>query len=300
MRPDVRKAIQGINAIPVTPFDERGEIDFGAYARVLEDLIESGLEAVYPCGNTGEFYSLSVAEAKQIVTFAARHVAGRAKVIAGIGYDARTASELARHAEAAGADGVMVHQPVHPFVLESGLVDYYRAIAQSTKLPVVLYVRSETVTVEALAQAASEANIVAVKYALNHLPSFAKAVRTIGDRYVWLCGTAEMWAPFFFAAGAVGFTSGMVNVDARRSFAMLDALREGRYDRAMELWEEIRPFEELREARRSGNNVSVVKEAMAQLGKSNGVLRPPAAPLRPEEKQEVRRILASWGLLPAT
>lgn len=293
-----REAIKGINAIPVTPFDERGNIDWDAYARVLDDLIGSGLAAIYPCGNTGEFYSLSVDEAKEVVTFAVRQAAGRAKVIAGIGYDAGTAAELARHAESAGADGAMVHQPVHPFVLESGLVEYYRAIARATKLPVVLYARSETVTVEVLNQAASEANIVGVKYALNHLPSFAKAVRAIGERYVWLCGTAEMWAPFFFAAGAVGFTSGMVNVDARRSFAMLDVLREGRYDRAMELWEEIRPFEELRETRRSGNNVSVVKEAMAQLGKSNGVLRPPAAPLAPEEKREVRRILASWGLLP--
>ncbi|WP_019535311.1 dihydrodipicolinate synthase family protein [Paenibacillus ginsengihumi] len=292
-----REAIQGINAIPVTPFDERGNIDYAAYGSVLDDLLRSGLPAVYPCGNTGEFYSLTIEEAKEAVTFAVRHTAGRAKVIAGIGYDARTAAALARHAEEAGADGVMVHQPVHPFVLESGLVGYYRAIAQATKLPVVLYARSETVTAKALQQAAAETNIVGVKYALNHVPSFAKAVRAIGDRYVWLCGTAEMWAPFFFAAGAVGFTSGMVNVDARRSFAMLDALRAGRYDRAMEIWEEIRPFEELREARRSGNNVSVVKEAMAQLGKSNGVLRPPAAPLRPEEKQEVRRILQSWGLL---
>lgn len=290
-------SLKGINAIPVTPFGEDGGIHYPAFASVLEHLIESGMEAVYPCGNTGEFYSLTLEEAKETVSFAVRHVAGRAKVIAGVGYDARTAAVLAQHAEQAGADGLMVHQPVHPFLLERGLVDYYREVARSTPLPLVLYVKSESVSAAALQEAAAEPNIVAVKYAVNHLPSFAKAVCQIGDRLVWLCGTAEMWAPFFYAAGAVGFTSGMVNVDAGRPLRMLEALRSGRFEEAMSLWDEVRLFEELREANRSGNNVSVVKEAMAQLGRIDGRVRPPIAELLPEEKQRVRSILESWGLL---
>src|SRR5690606_25978135 len=128
----------------------------------------------------------------------------------------------------------------------------------ATKLPIVLYVRHESVSADMLKQAAAVPNIVGVKYAVNHLPAFARAVKLIGDELVWVCGTAEMWAPFFFAAGAVGFTSGMVNVDAARSFAMLDALRGGRYADAMGIWDELRPFEEMRERNRSADNVSVV------------------------------------------
>ncbi|MBB6735715.1 dihydrodipicolinate synthase family protein [Cohnella zeiphila] len=292
-----KQAVAGINAIPVTPFDERGGIDYEAFGETLDFLIRSGMETVYPCGNTGEFYALTLDEAKAVVSFAVRHAAGRAKVVAGIGYDERTAAELARHAEAEGADGVMVHQPVHPFMTDRGLVAYYRSVARSVSLPLVLYVRSESATAEALREAAAEPNIAAVKYAVNDLPAFAKAVRLIGDRFAWICGTAEKWAPFFFAAGAVGFTSGLVNVDGGRSVRMLEALREGRFGDAMAIWEDVRPFEELREARRSGNNVSVVKEAMAQLGRSNGVVRPPIAPLLAEEKAQVRDILRRWGLL---
>ncbi|MFC5653608.1 dihydrodipicolinate synthase family protein [Paenibacillus solisilvae] len=289
--------IKGINAIPVTPFDEEGRIDYQAFAAVLDHLIESGMETIYPCGNTGEFYSLTISEANEIISFAVRRIAGRAKVVAGVGYDAQTAASMAVHAELAGADGVMVHQPVNPFMLDRGLAAYYQRVARSTGLPLVLYVRSEQATAETLREAAAEPNIVAVKYAVNHLPSFAKAVRLIGDELVWICGTAELWAPFFFAAGAVGFTSGMVNVDTVRPLRMLEALRAGRFGEAMLIWDEVRPFEELREASRSGNNVSVVKEAMAQLGRCSGKVRPPIAELLPEEKEQVRRILVGWGLL---
>ncbi|MGG1514172.1 dihydrodipicolinate synthase family protein [Paenibacillus oryzisoli] len=291
------ESLKGINAIPVTPFDAEGRIDYPVFAEVLEHLIASGIQTIYPCGNTGEFYSLTQEEARESVSFAVRHIGGRAKVIAGVGYDAQTAGELARHAEQAGADGIMVHQPVHPFMLDRGLVAYYQSVARSTRLPLILYVRSENLTAEALREASGEPNIVGVKYAVNHLPSFAKAVRLIGDDLVWICGTAEMWAPFFYAAGAVGFTSGMVNVDAKRSQRMLEALNAGNYEEAMALWDDMRPFEELREANRSGNNVSVVKEAMAQLGRLNVYVRPPIAELLPSEKKRVSEILASWGLL---
>ncbi|WJH33818.1 dihydrodipicolinate synthase family protein [Paenibacillus sp. CC-CFT747] len=290
-------SLKGINAIPVTPFNEEGRVDYPFYAEVLDHLLDNGIRAIYPCGNTGEFYSLTIEEAKRVISFSVDHIAGRAKVIAGVGYDAATAGELARHAEEAGADGIMVHQPVHPFLLDRGLVAYYRTVARSTRLPLILYIRSENATAEAIREAAEEPNIVGVKYAVNHLPSFAKAVNLIGDELVWICGTAEMWAPFFYAAGAVGFTSGLVNVDAGRSRSMLEALEAGRFSEAMRIWDEVRPFEELREGNRNGNNVSVVKEAMAQLGRIPSRVRPPIAELLPEEKEKVRIILTGWGLL---
>jgi 4-hydroxy-tetrahydrodipicolinate synthase len=293
----IKQQLKGINAINITPFGENGDIDYEALGRNLDFLIERGIKAIYPCGNTGEYYSLSIQEAKAVAEFAVRHIGGRALVMVGIGHDVRTASELAAHAEQIGADGLMIHQPVHPFQLESGILDYYRQVAESTKLPIIVYVRNESMTAETLKEAAKVTNIIGVKYAVNHLPSFMKAVRLIGDELVWICGTAEMWAPFFYAAGAVGFTSGMVNVDTKRSFAMLEALRNNQMEAARQVWEEIHPFEELREQKRSGNNVSVVKEAMAQLGLASSRVRPPIAPLTQEEKGQVTRILQSWGLL---
>jgi 4-hydroxy-tetrahydrodipicolinate synthase len=186
---------------------------------------------------------------------------------------------------------------VHPYILPAGMIAYYKQIASSTALPMILYIRSEQVSHEVLAEVSELPNVVAVKYAVNHPPSFRKAVEAVSKNIVWICGTAEMWAPTFYAAGAEGFTSGMVNVDTQRSFTMLEALQSGNYPQAMAVWKEVLPFEELREANKNGNNVSVVKEAMYQLGLiSSSAVRPPIALLQEHEKQRVSEILKAWGL----
>ena len=296
-RATIRERMHGIHAIPVTPFRADLTIDEAALAANVERMASGGMTALYPCGNTGEFYSLTQAEATAVVDLTVRQTRGRALVMAGVGYDTVTAVGLAKAAEQAGADGLMVHQPVHPFQSESGLLAYYEAIAAGTGLPLVLYIRSEHVSAATLAAAAQIPQVVGVKYAVNHLPSFAEAVNRIGSRIAWICGTAEMWAPFFWAAGAVGFTSGMVNVDTTLSKAMLAAMEQGDQAETMRIWQLLRPFEVMREQRGSANNISVVKEAMAQLGLDGGHVRPPIAPLTMQERQAVSAVLVSWGLL---
>ncbi|TVY07066.1 dihydrodipicolinate synthase family protein [Paenibacillus cremeus] len=294
---ELKQKLKGINAINVTPFTEQQEIDWDALRLNVEFLVEQQIEAVYPCGNTGEFYALMIEEAKAVTTYVTEVVAKRSLVIAGVGYDAKTACELAKHAEAAGADGLMVHQPVHPYLMQNGLVNYYKQIAASTKLPLILYVRSEQITEAVLREVAALPNVVGVKYAVNHLPSFTKAVRAVKEPIVWICGTAEVWAPYFFAAGAEGFTSGLVNVDTRRSFEMLGYLKVGNFKEALDVWEDVYAFEELRAKHNNGNNVSVVKEAMYQLGLlPTNTVRPPIGTLTESEKQEVSAMLRRWGL----
>jgi len=293
----LKQKMKTINAINITPFDDQGRIDWNDLRNNIDYLIRGGISMIYPCGNTGEFYSLTLQEAMEVTRKVVEYASGRATIIAGIGYDVQTACEMAKHAEAVGADGVMIHQPINPYMLNGGLLAYYQKIVRSTRLPVTLYVKSEQVGLDVLREISREPNVVGVKYAVNNLPLFAKTVKTVGNDIVWICGTAEMWAPFFFAAGAEGFTSGMVNVDTGRSFAMLAALKANRYAEAMDIWEDLRQFEELREKNSNGNNVSVVKEAMRQLGMCSGKVRPPITELQPNEKEMVRQVLVKWGLL---
>jgi 4-hydroxy-tetrahydrodipicolinate synthase len=112
----------------------------------------------------------------------------------------------------------------------------------------------------------------------------------------WVCGTAERWAPYFFAVGAEGFTSGLVNVTAGPSRALLEALRSGDRTAARRAWASILPFEELRARRRDGFNVSVVKEALRQLGRPAGPVRPPASEVGPDERREIAAVLHTFGL----
>ncbi|MBP1964253.1 dihydrodipicolinate synthase family protein [Paenibacillus aceris] len=296
MYEQVKEAIQGINAINVTPFDEELNIDWGSLQKNISFLLEKGLKAIYPCGNTGEFYALSKDESMEVTRFVTDFIAKRSVVIAGVGYDVKTARELAQHAESCGADGIMIHQPVHPYLLTDGLIDYYKEIAVSTTLPIVLYIRSEHISLEAIQEITKLPNVIGVKYAFNNLPHFTKIVQIIKEDIVWICGTAEMWAPFYYAAGAKGFTSGLVNVETSRSFQMLEALKDGNYPAAMSVWEEIAPFEELRAKYLNGNNVSIVKEAMSQLGLiAHSAVRPPISKINENEKHQVHELLQRWG-----
>ncbi|MFI6348668.1 dihydrodipicolinate synthase family protein [Streptomyces sp. NPDC050560] len=293
----LRTALAEVVAIPVTPFTPDGALDTAAHRALLRRLLDAGVRTLTPNGNTGEFYALSPAERAAVTELTTAEADGRATVIAGVGHDVPTAVAAARHAEQAGAALVMVHQPVHPYVSARGWVDYHRAIAEAVPgLGVVPYVRSERLPGHRLAELGAQCpNVIGVKYAVPDAARFAGFARDAGlDRFVWVAGLAEPYAPSYFSAGATGFTSGLVNVAPALSLGMLAALRDGDHPRAMKVWEQIRRFEELRSADASAHNVTVVKEALAALGLCGRTVRPPSSELPEAERAEVAAIAARW------
>ncbi|WP_330461802.1 dihydrodipicolinate synthase family protein [Streptomyces sp. NBC_00820] len=292
-----RAALADVVAIPVTPFAEDGQVDRTACRALLRRLIDAGIKTLTPCGNTGEFYALAPEERRLVVELAVDEAGDRATVLAGVGHDLPTAVASARHAHALGVRMVMVHQPVHPYVSEAGWVAYHRAVAESVPgLGVVPYVRDPRLPGALLAELAGHCpNVIGVKYAVPDAARFAAFARDAGlDRFTWVAGLAESYAPGYFGAGATGFTSGLVNVAPALSLTMLEALRAGDHPAAMRVWERIRRFEELRAAHGSANNVTVVKEALAALGLCRADVRPPSSPLSGDERAEVAAIAASW------
>ena len=298
----VSKALESVVMITVTPFDSHGGVDSGAYAAVLARCVDAGVDAVTPNGNTSEFYSLSDAEIAAAVRTTVATVGDRATVIAGVGNDVARAVAMARDAAEAGAHGVMVHQPVHPYQSQAGWVDYHRAIAEAVPdLGVVCYVRSSLIGADAFAALADACpNVVGVKYAVPDAPALPGLVDAVGaGRWVWVCGLAETWAPYFWLGGARGFTSGLANVAPAWSLALLSYLRAGDSGRAMAVWRTLKPFEDMRARAGSAANVSVVKEALAQLGLAGRRVRPPISELSTVERDEVAAILAHLKADPA-
>lgn len=296
---NLRQALATVVAVPVTPFQADGTPDWGTYAALTRRLVDGGITVITPNGNTGEFYALTTAEARQAAETAAAACGGQAELLAGVGHDIATAAEAARHAQDQGIRMIMIHQPVHPYVSRAGWIDYHAAIAAAVPdLGVVLYVRNERITGADIAALAGRApNVVGVKYGLRDAGTFAAVARDAGiDRFTWLAGAAELTAPSYWASGAHGFTSGLANVDPALPLAMLDALRGSDFGEAMKLWERARRFEELRAADASADNVSVVKEALAQLGRCRPDVRPPSRLLPTAVRQEIKQILTGWGL----
>ncbi|MFM9704857.1 dihydrodipicolinate synthase family protein [Streptomyces galilaeus] len=294
-----RAALADVVAIPVTPFAEDGSVDQDAHRALLRRLLDGGIRTLTPNGNTGEFYALTPEERRLVTELTIEETQGRAVILVGVGHDVPTAVASARHARELGAGMIMVHQPVHPYVSQSGWVDYHRAIAESVpELGVVPYIRNAQLAGARLAELADACpNVIGVKYAVPDAARFAAFARDAGlERFVWVAGLAEPYAPSYFSAGATGFTSGLVNVTPAVSLNMIEALRSGDYPAAMKVWEQIRRFEELRAANGSANNVTVVKEALASLGLCRREVRPPSRPLPEADRAEVAEIAAGWSI----
>ncbi|MGW1467397.1 dihydrodipicolinate synthase family protein [Streptomyces sp. NPDC002308] len=295
----LKAALADVVAIPVTPFAEDGTIDKDTHRALLRRLLDGGVRIVTPNGNTGEFYALTPKERRAVTELTIDEVRGRATVLVGVGHDVPTAVAAAEHARDAGAELVMVHQPVHPYVSQDGWVDYHRAIAEAVpELGVVPYIRNPLLHGERLAELADHCpNVIGVKYAVPDAARFGAFARDAGlDRFVWIAGLAELYAPSYFATGATGFTSGLVNVAPEVSLGMLEALRAGDYAAAMKVWERIRRFEELRADRQSANNVTVVKEALAVLGLCRRDVRAPSRVLPEAQRAEVADQIAGWSV----
>jgi 4-hydroxy-tetrahydrodipicolinate synthase len=295
----LRRALATAVVVPVTPYLADGNPDWDTYATLTSRLIDAGISVITPNGNTGEFYALSPAEARQALETAAKVTNARAALLAGVGHDIATAIEAARHAQDHGARMIMIHQPVHPYVSAQGWVDYHAAIANAVPdLGIVLYIRDERRTGAHIAALADRApNVIGVKYGVRDATKFAAVARDAGlGRMTWLAGAAELTAPAFWAVGANGFTSGLANVSPALALGMLGALRNNDFHEAMRTWEAVRRFEELRLADGSADNVSVVKEALAQLGLCRADVRPPSRPLPEDIKSEISGIVRSWGL----
>jgi len=294
-----RTALADVVAIPVTPFAEDGSLDQDTHRALLRRMLDKGVRTLTPNGNTGEFYTLTPEERQLVTEWTIDEAGDRAVILVGVGHDLPTGIASARHARELGARMVMVHQPVHPYVSQSGWVDYHRAIAEAVpELGVVPYIRNPQLAGARLAELADVCpNVIGVKYAVPDAAAFAAFARDAGlDRFVWVAGLAEPYAPSYFSAGATGFTSGLVNVAPSVSLNMIEALRSGDYRAAMKVWEQIRRFEELRAANGSANNVTVVKEALASLGLCRRDVRPPSRQLPEDERAEVAAIASGWSI----
>lgn len=275
---NLEQALSGISGILVTPFDDKGEIAPDSLIPIIDRALGAGLHLPVVNGNTGEFYALTTDEACAMARAVVNLVDGRAPVLAGIGRGLRDAQMLARVSADAGAAALMVHQPPDPFVSPRGLVDYLNAINDASGgLPMMLYLRNDAIGTGAIADLCAVPGVKGVKWATPNPLKLADAIAACDPSITWVGGLAEVWAPTFYAVGARGFTSGLINVWPERSLAIHAALEAGDYAKANTLIAGMRAFEDIRADEMNGTNVTGVKAALRALGQDCGPTRPPAA-----------------------
>ncbi len=299
---NVLKALGGISGILITPFDAGGRIDAAALRKIVDRAVDAGVENLVAAGNTSEFYALDEAEAMQHVRDTCAATEGRALVTAGVGRALPMAYRYLENAEKAGAGCILMHQPLEPFASPSGTVAYVHEIARRTSLPLMLYMRNDFFSPAEIEDLVGPSNVLGVKYAVPDILRFAERVRA--TRHLnkqWVCGLAEVYAGAFYAVGGRGFTSGLINVVPAYSVAIRDALNAGDYTKAARVVDMISEFEVLRAKNASGNNVTVVKEAVNMQGISVGTVRRPGTDvLTPADREVLKTVLARWEATPVS
>jgi 4-hydroxy-tetrahydrodipicolinate synthase len=293
-----RAILADVAVVTATPFAGRNleRIDEDGLSENLAFLLDNGIQLLVSGGNTGEFAALTPDEALAVTR---RHVAagaGRARVIAAVGYRLDDVLELGRKSLDSGADALMLHPPPHPFAGEPGLLEYYFRVADALPgVPLILYLRGRQLSPAAIGHLAGIPDIVGVKVGFADPDYFASLVAAAPD-VAWVCGVAEGWALPFQHKGAVGFTSGIANFAPRHSLAVMAALRSGDVATADQLIQPLRPIESLRARHTDANNVGVIKAALDLTGHVGGGLRPPLAELSEPDRAELAVYIDDLGI----
>jgi 5-dehydro-4-deoxyglucarate dehydratase len=301
MRRDATRmtSLTGVLAFLPTPFTADGELDDTAVERQIDFLIRGGASSVVVAGGVGEFYALNADEHQRLVAGAVSAAAGRVPVIAGVGHSTAIATELAQQAVRRGAAALMVN-PLY-FVRPElrGVVEHYRRIGAAADTGLIIFSTADVMygpdELEALA-AVPEA--IAVKDEYGDVAMFTRNRERMGERYTWINGMAEPLAWQYAAAGAEAMTSGLVNVEPALSIGIWAAAEAADRDRYDALMLRAEPILALRRSR-PGYHTTVLKEAMAILGRATSRVRLPLVPLYDEERVKLRSMLASVNAVAA-
>lgn len=282
----------------ITPLQSDGAMDEKAYEEFVDWQIGEGTEGVVPMGTTGESPTMSHAEHKRAVDIAISVAKGRVPVIAGTGSNSTAeATDLTRHAKAAGADAALIVTPYYNKPTQEGLYLHFKAIADAADLPIIIYnIPSRSVvdmSVETMARLAKHPNIVGVKDATANLARPLYTRRACGMSFCQLSGE-DSTAIAFLAAGGDGCISVTANVAPRLCRAMHDAWRAGHAAEAIRLQDRLLP---LHDALFTETNPGPVKFAAHLLGRSSEFCRLPLAPLAESTRAKVRAAMTEVGLL---
>ncbi|MFN3720737.1 MAG: 4-hydroxy-tetrahydrodipicolinate synthase [Rhizobium rhizophilum] len=238
---------QGSIPALVTPFTDQGAVDEQAFAAHVEWQISEGSSGLVPVGTTGESPTLSHDEHKRVVELCVEVAAKRVPVIAGAGSNnTLEAIELAQHAEAVGADALLVVTPYYNKPTQKGLIAHYKAIAEAVSLPIIIYnipgrsvIDMSPETMGALAKA--HKNIVGVKDATGRIERVSEQRITCGPDFVQLSGE-DATALGFNAHGGTGCISVTANVAPRLSAEFQAATLAGDYAKALAYQDRLMPL----------------------------------------------------------
>jgi len=290
----------GAHTALVTPFSEKGTVDAEPFRQLIDAQFENGIKGIVPVGTTGESATLSGEEHRRVIELAVKQADGRGLVIAGTGSNATSeAIDLTQAAELAGADAALLVTPYYNKPSQEGLFQHYRAIAESTELPIVLYsipgrcaVQIDVETAVRLHEACP--NIRALKEAGGVTDRVRQLREALPEEFELLSGDDDMTVDFM-KAGAVGVVSVASNLIPGVISDLVTAMLEDRpgdaeaiHDRHADLFQSLLELD---------TNPVPIKGALGLTGACLPKLRLPLVELPAEKLERLRGVLQALELL---
>jgi 4-hydroxy-tetrahydrodipicolinate synthase len=290
----------GVGTALVTPFTAGGAVDESGVRRLARRQIDAGIHFLCPCGTTGESPTLSDAEKLRIVEILVDESKGQVPIVAGAGgYDTREVIHLAKEFEARGAAGLLSVTPYYNKPTQEGLYQHYKAIAESTRLPIIVYnVPGRTgvnVEVSTLSRLAQIANIVAVKEASGNVTQMADICRAVPSDFIVLSGDDALTLPLM-SVGGHGIISVASNEIPAEMVQMVEAAERNDFRAARAVHHRILPLMQINFVE---SNPVPVKSAMAAMGLLDEHYRLPMCSPKPESRERINNVLKELGLLKA-
>ena len=293
----MRTTFTGVGTALITPFTSTGAVDEAAVRRLARRQIDAGTHFLVPCGTTGEVPTLSADERRRVVEVVVDEAAGTTPVLAGAGgYDTREVAHAAAEMHAAGATGLLSVTPYYNRPTPEGLYQHYRAIADASPLPIVVYnVPGRTgcnVDAATLARLATIPTVVGVKEAAGNMTQMAEIVNAVPKDFLVLSGDDALTLPLM-AIGGHGIISVCSNQVPGEMAQMVEAAERGDFATARALHQRLLGIMLVNFCESSPGPV---KFAMAAMGLCEEVFRLPMVPPRQASRDKVLAVLRELNL----
>lgn len=290
---------KGAGVAIVTPFHEDGSINYEKFAQLVEEQIAGGTDAIIVCGTTGESSTLTHEEHLDLIRFCVETVKGRIPVVAGTGSNCtKTAVYLSQEAEKYGADGLLLVTPYYNKATQNGLFAHYKRIADSVKLPIILYNVPSRTGCNILPQTAVRLcteveNIVGIKEASGNISQIAKLQSLANGKVDVYSGNDDQIVPIL-SLGGKGVISVLSNIAPRQTHEICQKFFDGDLEGSMK--EQLRAID-LCDALFCEVNPIPVKAALNLMGREVGTPHMPLSDMEPQNVERLKKAMQEYGLL---
>ncbi|MBQ5430418.1 MAG: 4-hydroxy-tetrahydrodipicolinate synthase [Lachnospiraceae bacterium] len=289
----------GAGVAIVTPMKDNEEVNYDKLEELIEEQIAGGTDAIVIVGTTGEGSTLTMEEHSKCIKAAVEFTKKRIPVVAGTGSNCtKTAIQLTEEAESFGADAALVVTPYYNKATQEGLIKHYSMIADSTKMPLILYnvpgrtgTNIQPQTVATLTK--TKKNIVGIKDATGNLAQTAETMRLCDGNLELYSGEDGLVVPIL-SLGGIGVISVVSNVAPKQTHNMVLDYLTGDTKKALEAQLKVLP---LVDALFSEVNPIPVKKALNLMGKNVGPLRAPLCEMQPENVARLEKAMKEFGIL---